>query len=128
MRVSDVMIEEPKVLPATAAVADVRSLFESSHVHLAVLVERGRLVTAISREDIPPEVADDSLAAPWGHLEGRVVHPDAEVGPVRDLMLAKGERRRIVTNEEGRLLGLLCLKHHGRGFCSDRDVDARSER
>ena len=32
-----------------------------------------------------------------------------------------------VTNTEGRLLGLLCLKASGLGFCSDADVTSRTD-
>jgi hypothetical protein len=41
-------------------------------------------------------------------------------------MIAGGQRRRAVVDDEGRLLGLLCLKASGRGFCADADVAARA--
>jgi hypothetical protein len=44
------------------------------------------------------------------------------------MMRRAGRRRLAVTSEDGRLLGLLCLKASGRGFCSDEDVAARGQR
>ena len=41
-------------------------------------------------------------------------------------MLAAGGRRLAVVDHRLRLLGLLCLKRSGLGFCSDRDVAARA--
>jgi hypothetical protein len=40
-------------------------------------------------------------------------------------MLAAGLRRLAVVDGQGSLLGLLCLKRHLGGFCSDADVAAR---
>jgi hypothetical protein len=41
-------------------------------------------------------------------------------------MIASGQRRAAVVSPDGRLLGLLCLKASGTGFCSDQDVRARA--
>lgn len=42
-------------------------------------------------------------------------------------MTTYGRRRRAVIDDRGLLLGLLCLKHTGLGFCSDADVRARAD-
>jgi hypothetical protein len=41
-------------------------------------------------------------------------------------MTTTGQRRTAVISADGRLLGLLCLKARGTGFCSDGDVRARA--
>jgi hypothetical protein len=41
-------------------------------------------------------------------------------------MTATGQRRNAVISEDGRLLGLLCLKASQAGFCSDEDVADRA--
>jgi len=40
-------------------------------------------------------------------------------------MQAAGQRRAAVVDGDGLLLGLLCLKHHGGGFCTDAGVASR---
>jgi hypothetical protein len=40
-------------------------------------------------------------------------------------MRASGRRRLAVTSDDGTLVGLLCLKASGNGFCSDGDVASR---
>jgi hypothetical protein len=41
-------------------------------------------------------------------------------------MVARGRRRLAVVDDRGLLVGLLCLKRSGRGFCSAADVAARA--
>jgi hypothetical protein len=41
-------------------------------------------------------------------------------------MLACGRRRLAVVGRDGKFQGLLCLKRSRSGFCSNRDVWARS--
>jgi len=40
-------------------------------------------------------------------------------------MQRTGRRRLAVVDGEGRLVGLLCLKASGSGFCSNEDVASR---
>jgi len=41
-------------------------------------------------------------------------------------MSRTGRRRLAVVDDGGVLVGLLCLKRTGRGFCSDLDVASRA--
>ena len=43
----------------------------------------------------------------------------------RRAMQASGDRRLAVVEDDGRLLGLLCLKRSGDGFCTDAGVAER---
>ncbi|MGW1564687.1 hypothetical protein ACWCQ1_51030 [Streptomyces sp. NPDC002144] len=42
-------------------------------------------------------------------------------------MALDGRRRLAVTDGCGRLLGLLCLKRSGNGYCSDEGIRARAD-
>jgi hypothetical protein len=41
-------------------------------------------------------------------------------------LLLEKRRRLAVVDHTGRLLGLLCLKHDGRGYCTDEGIRARA--
>lgn len=123
--VLDAMICRPKVLPADATVADVRSLLVDEHVHLALLVSGGRLVGTVAPADLNGSARPEDRAVPLAQLKGRTVAPGAPLGPVRAAMIAAAQRRLAVVDDDGRLRGLLCLKRTGSGFCSDRDVASR---
>jgi hypothetical protein len=40
-------------------------------------------------------------------------------------MTQTAQRRAAVVDDSGRLLGLLCMKKTGTGFCSDQDIRQR---
>jgi CBS domain-containing protein len=113
-----------KVHNARTTVREIRALFDDEHVHAAVIVEAGELLAVVDRADL--ETADDALALPLGRRRRRVIAPDADLALAKRLMLAGGRRRLAVVDRDGKLKGLLCLKRSRSGFCSDRDVRARS--
>lgn len=124
--VADVMLRRPKILPARATVGEVRELFGSDHVHMALLTDDDSLlVSTLDRHDLPSGLADEDPAAPHGTLDGRVVRVDERADGVRLRLLDSGRRRVAVVDGAGHLQGLLCLKHHGRGFCGVGDVEGR---
>jgi CBS domain-containing protein len=57
---------------------------------------------------------------------GRTISPDATLPEAFTAMTHSGRRRLAVTSNDSTLLGLLCLKAGGLGFCSDADVANRS--
>ncbi|MFD2467453.1 CBS domain-containing protein [Amycolatopsis silviterrae] len=117
----EAMLRAPKVLDATATVAEVRALFEDDHVHAALVVAGRTLLGVVERADLAglPEALPAYRA---GRLAGRVIGPEADLYAT---WLGMPRRRLAVVDEDGELLGLLCLKRSGRGFCSDADVAAR---
>lgn len=123
--VADAMVTVPKICEVQATVAAVRGLLRDNHVHVALIVDSGTLVAVIDRTDLRPDLDTDSSAAQAGRLLGRVIAPDVPLQRAHRLMLDSGRRRLAVVDDDGALLGLLCLKHHGQGFCSDADVCAR---
>jgi CBS domain-containing protein len=123
--VADAMLTDVKVHSARTTVREIRVLFDDEHVHAAVIVEDSQLLAVVDRADL--ETADDdALARHLGGRRRRVIAPDADLALARRLMLACGRRRLAVVDRDGRLLGLLCLKRSRSGFCSNRDVRARS--
>lgn len=122
---ADAMIRFPKVCPPATTVAQARARFADDHVHALLVVDGGRLLAVVERSDLAGADAD-GRAVDAGRLAGRVVGPAADLAAVRARMHRARTRRLAVVDDEHRLLGLLCLKRSGRGFCSDDDVRARA--
>jgi CBS domain-containing protein len=121
------MIRHPKTMPASATLAEARSVLGDSHVHLLLLVDDGRLVGTIDRDDLAGVRADDATpATAYATLAGRTTGPDADAEALRHALRDASARRLAVVDDEGRLLGLLCLKRSGQGYCSDVDVADRA--
>lgn len=124
--VRDVMATRPKVLAASASVDDARSVLADDHVHMVLLTRGATLLGTLVRADLPPGAPGDGPALSWSTLSGRTTAPDAPAAPVRELLVRTGLRRLAVTDADGTLLGLLCHKSSGAGFCSDADITSRA--
>ena len=129
--VSDVMLRAPKTLRSTCTLAGVRESFRDDHVHLLLLVDGdGGLVGTLSRTDLQSlgaEAAPDDLPAlGLSTLAGRTIDSGFDAELARCALAGAAERRRAVVDEQGRLIGLLCLKRSGSGFCRDADVAERA--
>ena len=123
--VAGAMLHHPKVWPADVTVADLRDAFVDGRVHTALIVARETLLAVVTRPDIAA-CPNDEPARQYGRLSGRVVKPDADLTQVWVRMTRERTRRLAVIDHDDALLGLLCLKRSGRGFCGDADVDARA--
>jgi CBS domain-containing protein len=124
---ADAMLRTPVRHSLGATVSDMRDFFRDDHVHAALIVgPTGYLVAVVERSDIGHSQGADAAAAPLGRLAGRTVREDASPVEIQRTMTAAGRRRAAVVNEDGRLLGLLCLKASRAGFCSEEDVHARA--
>jgi predicted transcriptional regulator len=121
------MIRSPKLLGPATTIAQVREFFGDDHVHTALLVDRGRLLAVVEPFDLTGSPPAGNPAVTVGRLRGRVTRPDADLATTWKAMTALGRRRLAVVDSHGNLLGLLCLKRSGLGFCSDADVRARAE-
>ena len=120
----DVVVRLPKTLPVDTSVAQVRACFADDHVHLLLLTESGRLLGTLAREDLAGVA--DGPALVHSRMAGRTIPAELPAEDARQLMLLRGQRRLAVVDDEGVLVGLLCLKRHRSGFCSDADVAARA--
>ncbi len=124
--VAEVMATRPKTLPVDASVAAVRAALADPHVHLVLLVAVGVLHGTVARDDLLSDPAPDLPAMRVATLAGRTVGPDVPVDVARERLAATGARRLAVVGPGGELLGLLCRKRVGTGFCSDEGVAARA--
>lgn len=121
--VADAMVRRPKTLPAAATIADARAAF-GDHVHLLLIVDdAGMLLGTVVREDVEGAAGADALL-PFSTLEGRTVEASEPLVEVRARMDAS--RRRVAVVDEGRLVGLLCLKRGLTGFCTDEGIAERA--
>ena len=123
--VADAMIRSPRVCGPETTAAQAAEQFRDDHVHAVLVVDNGRLVAVVERPDLtaaPPDLPARLL----GRLRDRVTRPDADLDATRRTMSAR-RRRLAVIDDDGMLLGLLCLKRTGLGFCSDTDVQARAD-
>jgi len=118
------MVGRPDVHPGSATVGELRTFFANDHVHVALLVDEGRFIGAVERADLDGRTADEAAARVAG-LDDRTIGPDVSLPDALTAMKLGGRRRLAVTTDDGELVGLLCLKSSGRGFCSDEDVEAR---
>jgi len=121
------MVTVPDVHGPSATVGQLRRFFEDDHVHIALLVEDGTLVGTVERADLIAAASDTQPALAVAVLEGRTTGPEDVLSDVLAAMRRTGRRRLAVTSESSMLLGLLCLKARGHGFCSDEDVAARGD-
>lgn len=126
-RVEDVMVTCPKTLPEDCTVEQVRSFFRDDHVHMALIVDpAGRLLSTLERSDIPEGTPPAAQALSYGVMRNRSIGPRVPVEAGTAVLQAAGRRRLAVVDDDGTLLGLLCLKRSGLGFCSDAGVAARA--
>ncbi len=133
--VTELMLRSPIVLAAFEPLHEVRRVFDSSHVHMVLLTGSGRvgdrLLGTLVRGDLPSAGAEPSdpdapgSALAHARLEGRTVRAAVAAEDARRAMQASGDRRLAVVEDDGRLLGLLCLKLSGDGFCTDAGVAER---
>ncbi len=123
--VGDAMLMTPTLFDADAVMGDVRDFFRDDHVHAALIVRAGVLLSVIERADLPEGLGDDAPALAVGQLSERIVTTSTPLEATQQRMLRIGRRRLAVVDGAGGLLGLLCLNRKGTGFCSDEDVAAR---
>ena len=126
---ADVAVHHPTVHPADATVGDVRRFLAGGHVHLALVVDgHRRLLATLVRDDLAA-YDDTTPAVEAGTLRGRTVPAGLPVERLPEHMLAAGARRLAVVDEVGRLVGLVCRKRSGEGYCTDQGIRSkRAER
>lgn len=119
------MLRRPTTHGAESSLNDLRMFFEDDHVHMALIVSTsGTLLTAIQRADLT-NGPDSTAVVELGTLSGRTVGSEVLLSDITALLLRENRRRLAVVDNSGRLLGLICLKRDGSGFCSDEGVAER---
>ncbi|GAA1095021.1 hypothetical protein [Tsukamurella spumae] len=124
--VAEVMLRRPTLHSSDITVGAARAaLAASPKFHLLLLVRDGVLVGTLDAGDLAAPADEAAPATTLASLEGRTVGPAVPADPLRQDMRTTGIRRLAVVDEDLRLLGLLCLKASGTGFCTDDGVDDR---
>ncbi len=123
--VEDAMLHRPKSWPTSLTVGDAREVLSDDHLHAILVVDGAVLRGVIVEGDVPAEAEDDQPALVHARLEGRTVRTGTGLDAAQALLEQSRSRRLAVVDAAGALVGLLCLKRHGRGFCSDAGVEAR---
>jgi len=119
------MVTNPTVHGRTTTVRELRAFFRNDHVHMALLVDRGTLIGTVERNDLARADSDATAATAIATLDGRTIHPEADLSGAFGAMKRADRRRLAVTADDSKLLGLLCLKASRLGFCADADVASR---
>jgi CBS domain-containing protein len=125
--VADAMITAPKLCQRSTSAADLRDFLEDEHVHAALIVDGDVLITVVLRTDLTAATPGTAAATGLGQLRDRVIHGSEPLDDANQRMLTAGLRRLAVIDNYGRLLGLLCLNRSHTGFCTQRDVQARTD-
>lgn len=121
------MVRFPKTLGAGSTLEEIQAFFEDDHVHMALIVAADeRLVTTIERSDLAA-VSCSTPACDLGTLAGRTVRPTEPLDAVTATLLRDRRHRLAVVDGSSRLLGLLCLKKDGTGYCSDEGIRRRTQ-
>ena len=128
-RVADAMVTCPKTFGPESALGKLRAFFEDDHLHMALIVAPdGRLVTTIERPDLAAATSSSAPVTKLGTLIGRTAGPADPLAAATATLLREARRRLAVVDDSGRLLGLLCLKKDGTGYCSDEGIRERMRR
>ena len=119
MLVAEVMIANPKTLPAGALVGDVRRVFEKKNVRTVLLAEGGRLPWRDRAGHGCRAAPGTTIAAlPFADAEPLSTTPDTPMHEALALLDGRQEPRLVVLDEDGvTLRGLLCADSAGTGFC-----------
>ena len=113
--VADVMLRDPKTLPADATVGQVRELLERPSVQMVLLADAGVFAGAVT--ELPPGVADDALALDVADSSPSTLGPTESAATAFELAARLPHRRVVVLDEQRKLLGLLCLNEARTRFC-----------
>jgi hypothetical protein len=118
LSVTDVMLATPKTLPSRATVAQVRDALANPHTEMVLLVDgpvfRGAVVA------IPDDADAGSPALDHVEPSPELIAPTEAAGAAFSRARANPQRRAVVLDEDGNLLGLVCLNRTLTWFCTGR--------
>ena len=115
MTAADLMLRNPKTLTAAASVAEVRELLANPKVQMVLLTDGGAFKGAVTH--VPENASPRDRAVDYVGPDAETITPDASADEAFERAAASPTRRVIVLDDEGNLLGLLCLNQSRTGFC-----------
>lgn len=113
LTVADVMLRQPKTLPADVTVSEARTALEHASVKMLLLVEGSRFHGAVT--DIPAD-ADPTEPALRFAGDSAMATADMPVSEALKRIEHKPSGRLVVLDGE-HLVGLVCLTSDGMDFC-----------
>ena len=125
--VAGAMLTTPKTHGLEITVLDAEAAFADAHVHMLLLTRGDALHGTLVRADLEPRPDPRRPVIEMATLADRTIGPDQHIDEALQLLIRGQTRRLAVTDSDGRLLGLLCLKRALNGFCNKSDVLARRD-
>lgn len=118
--VRDIMRAEPKTLPSSATVGDLRSTFANPNVVMALVVdEHGALVGVVDRDALTgTTLTEEAPATSLVRREVDSIQAQAPASEVWEHADVTRTGRLVVLEPDGRTLaGLVCVRKDGSTFC-----------
>jgi len=113
--VADLMLRNPKTLPADAPVADARAILENPSVQMVLLADGQTFAGAIT--DLPRDAPAEQRALDFADRQPETIGPDEPASIAFARAAANPHRRIVVLDDDARLVGLLCLDASRTRFC-----------
>jgi CBS domain-containing protein len=113
--VADVMLRSPKTLPGAATVGEVRALLDNPNVQMVLLADGDRFRGAITA--LPAAADPEAAAVDFADLQPPSIAVTASSDDAFAAAAAHPNRRLVVLDDEGALLGLVCLNADRTHFC-----------
>ncbi|HEY7604780.1 MAG TPA: CBS domain-containing protein [Gaiellaceae bacterium] len=113
--VGDLMLPNPKTLPADAPVSEVRAMLENPSVQMVLLADGSALAGVVT--ELPVDAEPDQQALDFADREPETIGPDEPASVAFDRTAGNPHRRLVVVGENAQLLGLLCLDESRTRFC-----------
>jgi CBS domain-containing protein len=114
-RVTDVMLRNPKTVPWDATVGHVRGILENPSVELLLLTDGPTFRGAIA--SIPDTAAPESLAREFADSSPELLSPTESAAVAFEVTARNPQRRVVVVDEVGTLLGLVRVDQARTRFC-----------
>jgi CBS domain-containing protein len=114
--VADLMLRNPKTLPAEAAVADARAVLDNPHVKMVLLTDGQTFVGAIT--DLPRDAVAAQRALDYADPSPETIGPGEPASTAFARTAANPYRRLVVVDDDAHLLGLLCVNESRTRFCA----------
>ena len=119
---ADLMLRDPKTLPAGASVAEVREQLSNPRVRMVVLAEGRTFKGAVTA--LPADAPPTDRALAYVDESPGLIRPDAPAEEALERAAANRHGRVVVLDDESNLLGLLCLNPSRTGFCTGDPRDS----
>jgi CBS domain-containing protein len=113
--VADLMVRNPKTLPADARVSDVRAMLENPSVQMVLLADGQTLAGTIT--ELPSDARPDRPARDYADRDPETIGADEPASVAFTRTAANPHRRLVVVDDDARLVGLLCLDESRTRFC-----------